>query len=153
MQPSATNNRYFGLAKSLRAFSEMQFDKAQFIAWAEESGWDFRKCKMLMKHPACPVEINEHFANSRLWYERLVAFCSKPHRRHFFERAVQDPKSTVRKSAYHGAIYWGGLNTPNGGWLDDETVRQMVLKDDRIHNYFNRSWLLGIPSDDDYPEL
>jgi len=144
MQQSPT--KYFGLAKSLRVFCQLAIAKEVFLNEAEACGWDFKTCKVLMKHPDCPIEINEHFAGSKLWYERLVAFCSRTHRKSFFERAIKDSKSTVRKAAYQGAIDWK-LGKPNGGWLDDETVRQMVLRDDRIHSYFNKKWLSGDFSD------
>jgi hypothetical protein len=127
---------------SIKKFQETGYTSSHLtmMCSATES---WAEIKQILKHKDCPKALIEHYTKSDIWYERLVAFCTKKYRKEMFEQAIRDPKSTVRAAAYKGAIRKESADDSDFwryGWLPFDDVMTLVKADPRVHNYFKR-WI------------
>lgn len=91
----------FNKYKSYAEFLRTDLSEKELLDIETEFGYN----KYIMKHPNCPEQIFLKYENSKIWYERLVAFLTKSRREQGIEKALKDPDSRVRRAGLNAKEY------------------------------------------------
>lgn len=101
---SKRNNRkvrYFGIFCNQKEFFGSTLDQ-DFFDWLPDLSW--YHAKLILRHKDCSEDFRNKYANSSIWYERIVACLAKPARSKYFYKAASDSDTRVRRAALYGSV-------------------------------------------------